>query len=262
VRFLILAHPGDETAARVAARLLRRHPFVDTRLVSLDEIILAPQWAHRLEGARVESVLTLHDGTMIHSDAIGVVFNRLRYVDMPHFAVASAVDREYAVMEMFALLLSWLAALRCPVISPVSPQGLGGPSYTSLAWQYLASKSGLPTARVRLTSSVRRYPMPGLIAYSMGPAAPGNVPAWLVDPPGEQRSCAFVVGDQVFGGIPAEFIEPCLKLASLSGIEILLIHFVWSVSRASWVFSGVDPCPAMANEGILDSVVRLLEVRS
>jgi hypothetical protein len=261
MRFLILAHPGDATATSVAARLLRRHPSKDTKLVSLDAIVLATRWVHMLNGSQTGTALTLHDGTIIRSNEIGVVFNRLQYVDMPHFARSSPEDREYAVMEMFALLLSWMKALRCPIVSPLSPRSLGGPIHSSLAWQYLAGKAGLPTARIRMTSSLRRYSVPGLVVYPAASVPTGNIPAWLVDPIGERQSSAMVVGDRVIGDVPSQLVEPCIKLASLSGVEVLQIHFATSIDRGTWKFNGVDPRPAVTNESVVDAIVSLLEAR-
>jgi hypothetical protein len=262
VRFLILAHPGDATATLVAARLRQRHPPEETRLVSLDEIIFAPHWVHTLNGARPRTVLTLHDGAAIQTDQIGIVFNRLRYVDMPHFGTSAKIDREYAVMEMFALLLSWLKALACPIISPISPQSLAGPSHSSLAWQHLAGKAGLPTARMRITSSLRRYSVPDLMACPASAAAIGNVPAWLIEPLGNQLTQALVVGDRVLGNIPDHLIPGCLKLASLSGLELLLIHFASDLRKESLKFNGVDPFPSVAGDAAIEAIVEVLEARS
>ncbi|HEV7473873.1 MAG TPA: hypothetical protein VGN90_07480 [Pyrinomonadaceae bacterium] len=246
----------------MAARLLRLYPSTDTKLVSLNEILLAPRWMHLLIGSQTESTLTLHDGTTIHGDEIGVVFNRLQYVDMPHFAASAAEDREYAIMEMFALLLSWLKALRCPIVSRVSPKSLGGPTHSVLAWQYLAAKAGLPTARLRLTSSLRRYSVPGLVVHPVSHEQTGNIPAWLVEPMGQQTLSVMVVGERVIGAVPAELVAACIKLASLSGIDVLLIHFATTLDGGAWRFNGVDTHPAASDESAVEAIVNLLEARS
>jgi hypothetical protein len=262
VRFLILAHQGDATATHVAARLLQRHRPEDTRLVSMEEIVFAPRWSHTLNGAKAKAALTLHDGTEIHGDRIGIVFNRLQYLDMPHFAASDKADREYAAMEMFALFLSWLKALPCPIINPVSSQNLAGPIHSSLAWQQLAGKAGLPTVRMRLTSSLRRYSVSGLIPYPGGPGAIGNVPACLTEAAGDQFARAFVAGKEVLGDVPEQLMPGCAKLASLSGFEVLLIHFASLRNDASWKFNGIDPYPAITERPAIDAIVRLLEARS
>jgi hypothetical protein len=262
VRFLILAHPGDATATRVAARLWQTHPSRETKLVSLDEIIFAPGWAHTLNGAGTSTTLTLRDGTEIQNNQVGIVLNRLRYLDMPHFASSDKVDREYAVMEMFALLLSWLKSLACPIISPVSPQSLAGPTHSSLAWQHLAGRAGLPTARLRLTSSRRRFKLSELNSYPVSAANIGDVPAWMIEPLQNRLASALVVGDKVLGNVPDYLASGCLKLASLSGIDLLLIHFAANGNKDRWKFNGVDPFPSVVDEAGVKAIARLMEARS
>ena len=262
MRFLILAHQGDATAIHVAARLSQRHRPEDTRLVSMEEIVFAPRWSHTLNGAKAKAALTLRDGTEIHGDRIGIVFNRLQYLDMPHFATSDKADREYAAMEMFALFLSWLKALSCPIINPVSSQNLAGPIHSSLAWQQLAGKAGLPTVRLRLTSSLRRYSVSDLIPYPSAPGAIGNVPACLTEAAGDQFAHAFVAGKEVLGDVPTSLMPGCAQLASLSGFEVLLIHFASLRSDGSWKFNGIDPYPAITERPAIEAIVRLLEARS
>ncbi len=262
MRFLILAHAGDATAAQVAARLRQRHPPDETRLVLLEEIVSASRWTHTLNGAKADTILTLHDGTEIRRDEIGIVFNRLQYVDLSQFALSAAADREYAVMEMFALLLSWLKALPCPIVNRLSSQNLSGPTHSSLAWQQLAGKAQLPTARIRLTSSLRRYAAPDLVPLPVGPAAFGNVPAWLSEPVGEGRASVFVAGEQVLGDVPEQLKRGCLKLAALSGYEILVVNFASASTNGGWKFNGIDPCPAVTHGSVIEAIVNLLEARS
>jgi len=226
----------------------------------MEEIVYAPRWSHTLNGAKAKAALTLHDGTEIHGDRIGIVFNRLQYLDMPHFATSNKADREYAAMEMFALFVSWLKALSCTVINPVSSQNLAGPIHSSLAWQQLAGKAGLPTVRLRLTSSLRRYSVSDLVPYPAG--ATGNVPACLTEAAGDQFARAFVAGEDVLGDVPTPLMAGCSKLASLSGFEVLLIHFASLRNDGSWKFNGIDPYPAITERPAIDAIVRLLEARS
>jgi hypothetical protein len=269
MRFLILAHSGDHAAVRVADALRGRHPPEEVRLISLEEIVLAPYWLHRLETGKTETALGLHDGTRIHSNDVGVVFNRLQYMCMPHFVGAPVADREYAVMEMFALVLSWLAATQPRVVGVPSPKGLGGPAHHTLAWFYLAAKAGLPTVPLRMTSSSRRYPAPGLISYFMDPLSGGvaahpcpaaNVPAWGMGAVNEGRRSLLVIGDEVCGDAPVDLKQPCIRLARLSGMQLLAIHFASSVEdHGGYVFTGVDPWPVITQEWAVHLVVKLLE---
>src|SRR5215210_9151121 len=155
MKFLILAHRWDTHAAAVAAALQRRHPNRASRIVTMEELIFAPSWVHRVEAGGTVTQVTLHDGCTLHSGEIGVVFNRLRHVDMPHFPPA---ERNYATAEMSALLLSWLEGMPCPIVNPAVPLGLGGAMRRPVQWFALAAEAGLPVPRVRLTSNLRRFP--------------------------------------------------------------------------------------------------------
>jgi hypothetical protein len=273
MRFLILAHAGDEMAVRVAATLLGRHSPTDVKLVSAGEIVFAPRWVHALGEGPVASWVTLHDGTVIGGESPALVFNRLRGVEMPQFAAASPADREYAVMEMLALVLSWLKSLVCPVINAPSPQGLGGQVRGALAWQLLAAKSGLPTLPLRLTSSSRRYHAPDLIfhpADSLGAALsaggrlpPGNVPAQFAGPVGSAAMSVLIAGRRVVGRVPPELVNGCLELARRANTEILLAHFASAVDAPfGWVFTSADPMPVLTGPAETSAIVELLESRA
>ena len=201
---------------------MRRHKRQDVKLVSAEEIVYAPRWVHRLADSPVESEITLHDGTLIRGPETGVVFNRLQRVDMPQFAPA---DREYALMEMHALILSWLLSLPCPVINAPAPQGLAGADRSPLAWQYLAAKAGLPCK-----------------------------PGARVD---DYRFSALAAGERVRGPLSAELHEGCVELARSAGVELLRLWF-----GADWGFAGASPMPAVISASELDAVIELLESRA
>ena len=201
---------------------MRRHRREDVKLGSAEEIVYAPRWVHRLADPPAESEITLHDGTQIRGPETGVVFNRLQCVDMPHFAAA---DREYALMEMHALILSWLASLPCPVINVPAPQGLAGADRSQLAWQYLAAKAGLPSK-----------------------------PGARVD---GYRFSALAAGGRVIGPVPAEFQSGCVELARSAGVEVLRLWF-----GPDWTFAGANPMPAVSSAIELDALIELLESRA
>jgi len=276
MRFLILAHHEDATAIGVAAALRRRHAPNQIRVVSLDEIVLAPKWVYRIEEGHTCTELILHDGTVIQSHDIGVVFNRLQYVSMPHFTTAKREDRDYATMEMFALLVSWLAGLPCPVMNPVSSEGLNGPVYSSAKWQILAGKVGLPVFRFGMTSSVRRFPInngltrvpitssaTGSYGHTPPTLPTGHYPANFFEPLSDNVHTALVVGHRVFGGLPDDLTLACRHLADLTGLALLRLYFSSSrQGKAAWIFTGADPFPHITDTQSLCSLMLLLEERS
>lgn len=219
------------------------------------------------------SALTLHDGAVIDGEAPDVVFNRLRGVEMPQFAAAPQADREYALMEMLALVLSWLKSMPCPVINAPSPQGLGGQPRGALAWQLLAANSGLPALPLRLTSSSRHYHAPDLVFHSVdsmgaalsvgGRLPPGNVPAQFAGAVGSATLSVLIAGRQVVGRVPSELVNGCVDLACRANTEILLAHFASAVDAPfGWVFTSADPMPVVTGAAETRAIVDLLESRA
>lgn len=167
MRCLVLAHPEDTTALRVTAALRRRVGVEKVRLVSAESLALAPSWRHRLNTRRarsgspgkekaldlqVESQVRLANGEEL-TEEVKVVFNRLCYAVLPQFEQAGEVDRNYAAIEMFALLLSWLASLQSagvPMINPPSTRGLGAQRRSRFEWLALAGQAGMPAVDLHL----------------------------------------------------------------------------------------------------------------
>ena len=260
MKFLILAHRWDTSAAAVAAALRRRHPAGESRLVTLEELIFAPSWAHRVDSGGAVSEVRLHDGVVLRSEETGVVLHRLGSFDLPQFG---GPDRTYAVAEMSALLLSWLEGFPCPVINPVTPRGfcLGR---SLVRWLALAAEAGLPLPRLRLTSNLRRFPADGLqpadgsIPSAAFPIA-GRSAAFLAEPPGPDTHTVLLAGDEVCGDLPPGLLPACRAFARLAGAPLLRVSFTSGGSYGPrWIFSSADPIPVLDANG-LSAVVRLME---
>lgn len=260
MKFLILAHRWDASAAAVAAALRRRHPAHESRLVTLEELIFAPSWAHRVDSGGVVSEVRLHDGCVLRSDETGVVLHRLGSFDLPQFGKQ---DRSYAVAEMSALLLSWLEGFPCPVINPVTPRGfcLGR---SPVRWLALAAEAGLPLPRMRLTSNLRRFPADGLqSADSSLPSVTfpiaGRSAAFLAEPPGPETHSVLLAGEDVCGDLPPGLLSACRAFARLADALVLRLNFTSGGRHGPrWIFSSAEPIPVLdANE--LSAVVQLME---
>jgi hypothetical protein len=260
LRFLILAHRGDATAMLVASHLLTRHRRESVRIVLADEIMSTAQLVHRVNGAKALTSLRLADGFSIKNDGIGIVFNRLRYVEIPRFARANMVDQEYAALELFACLISWMKSLTCPVFGAPSSQSLGGPTLSTLAWNVLAGKAGLPTSLVRFTSSLKYYSLQGTSKYPIGNSVNGDVPAILSHQPGAPGIAVAVIGERVIGPVPHDLKAGCLRLAKLSGFEVLVVYF--STEENNLMFGSVDAYPQLTDAQSINAVVNTLEERS
>jgi hypothetical protein len=294
VKILLLGHAGDATVARAAHALRARHGNGRVLAATPEELALAPRWSHRLDGARVSTRIELRGGAAIDGEELCVVLNRMRGVWPPQFAGASVEDQQYAAMETFALWLSWLASLRCPVVNPVTSRGFSEPGWHPLTWQLWASRAGLPARELLLTTSTRRSKAaarpvglgPEARAEHIGlapierPAADpfrncGDRPEWFAEAAGGETARALVVGERVLtsrsdqegapsgrasADLPEAILESCVRLARLARMSILELAFVPSRGAARrWMFAGANPFPEITGGEGLEALADHLE---
>lgn len=273
MKFLILGHIDDRTAMAVFARLSQRHGPQQVRLISADALIYAPRWRHHLQGPTLETTIDLTDGTAIESDQLGVVFNRLRYAEPLQFTAAA--DRQYASMELYALWLSWLESLPCPVLNAPEPQGLGDRDWGQLGWRVKAAAAGLPVQNYSFSSDPRRYPGRETVAYRQAQAAGGGratlvpvttprpvrLPVWYLEAVAEERYQVLVAGSQVVGTPGADFTPALMALGRLTGCEILQVEFARALAAdpQPWRVTGMNAFPTGLDNRGIDSIVQLLE---
>ena len=118
----------------VAALIARRRGGEAVAVRALEELLFA-RWRHEVSEEGVVTQVRLHDGALLPDGAGVAVFWRARAVFHPGFLGAAPVDREYASMESFALLLSWLASFGSHVLNRPSPADLVGGAHSALAWR-------------------------------------------------------------------------------------------------------------------------------
>lgn len=270
VPYLVLAHRTDETAIAVASMLRQRHGEFAVEQRSPEELLCASQWDHRVSASGVKTEIRMADGSFLAGNGPSVIFNRIGFVDPPQFLTAAPVDRDYARMEMFALLLSWLTSPGCPVVNRPTPNALAGGIYRPPMWFRLAQIAGLPTIGLMATSSTRRFPIdrtttrrPDLAhagAYDTGGPPRPNDFAWFSTAIDADGASFLTVGGCIPEEAPAALAEPCRRLAQLADTDILRIDFIASaVSPCGWLFTGADPCPRLLDQNSLLRVVGLLE---
>lgn len=283
IRFVILAHVDDATALQVYTALRARYGSDLVELVSSEQLACAPHWTHRLHNSGVTTELLLSDGTLLASRGLGLVFNRLRYVTMPHFASASEEDRNYAIMEMQALWLSWLASLPCPVVNQVTSVNSGIRECSHGEWLHLAGRAGLPTQGYHVTTNMRHFPLPlphyvphsrlpaldahGLAAYErMRTPLIGDQPAFFLETVSEQRQSVLVAGNRIIGSQGAEYAEQLGHLRALSGCDLFRVVFARSAGNAEediahghWKVCGINAFPQGSTAQELAAIIDLLE---
>jgi hypothetical protein len=294
--FLVLAHIGDDTAVEVALRLHRRVGPARVRIITPEELVLAPSWAHVIDEAGVRTRIHLANGEVIGDPQPVAVFNRLRFAAAIQFDGAATADREYATMELHALLLSWLASLPCPVVNRPSPRGLGGDDRTTLEWLRIASRAGLPVRAMRATTdgrvlavaawpsrpyAMRGSPDPGQAGDEViGDAVVlprGRRPAVFAQALEPARARLLVVGGRVFADpilqADLEVLEAgALRLAAACDTALLALTLARSGERrgvhqpdpapgppaTTWLVCGVDPFPEVRDRASLDLIASLL----
>ncbi len=276
IRFLVLCHAGDRTALHVGATLRRRHGTDAVRMLSSDELELGARWSHRLNGATAATRLRLADGTRLDSGRIGVVFNRLLHARAAHFSAAGEVDQGYAVMELYALWMSWLESLPCPVMNPPSVWGLGSQRRSHAEWLVRAAEAGFAVADYRFTTDPRRFGVRDRVPHRRVSDLAGNVrfepiPAHLVG----RRPCAYlespapagsrilVAGEALAGPLAERFRGPLGRLRAAAGIDLFEVEMVRQAGadegRAGWRLFTVDPFPRFEDPQRVAACAAMLE---
>jgi len=269
---LILADPHDATAQRVAALARERHSAADVRTLASLDLVRAPHWSHRIGVRGAATELRLADGTTLDGGDVNGVFNRMSPVPAWAFGRFDAADREYAQSELHALLVSWLAGLRCPVVNPASPHALCGSSLSTVRWRVAAHRAGLATLAMRFTTSQRRFPAAGMVKVNEWGGTSGYAgllpfvragAGSFVGAPGTRAANVLIVGAALWSdGLAAEECEglsdACRRLARDVGLSLLRIHFVSSEDERGWLFCGANALPDVHDAAPLRALVDLI----
>ena len=125
----------------------------------------------------------------------------------PHlFAHLTDPDRSYALQEWTALHISWLSALKVPVLNRPVMQGLCGAWRHESEWKWLATRAGLQTSpftqQGTLDGSALQQPTPVHGAVTT-------------------RTVFVVDGRVVADGLSTESTAACAALARLSDTRML-----------------------------------------
>jgi len=283
MEFLILAHPDDETALRVGAVLRRRHGREAVGIISAEALAMAPRIVHTLSSApgqpnlAIETAITLAGGVELLSGQIGVVFNRLRASDAPHFNASAAADREYASAETGALWVSWLAGLQSRGVAVINPvwRGAQQVGFSQLEWLKLASQAGLPVGETRVSAAEMQAGAPSTAPQAMQRWLAAGSRLMRMDLPAMTTPAALAAenppwraykGDAV-ERLPAAFAALPQKIASLqaaSACELLELFFTDPANPASGEMedvrlASVSPFPHLPEPEATLALAQMLE---
>lgn len=272
--FLVLTHNDDQTAIAVYKELCARQGTSNVGLLTDEDLIAGTGWSYTHAENNIHTRLRLRDGRSFSSDDIKAVFNRLRFLNGAHFGTFDTRDREYAVGEMFALMLSWLTSLKCPVVNPTGVRGFSFSNRTFLEWLKLAGEVGLPTRAAHFTTDARLMFARGFSAFQplagMTLSQAANFPAiqssivgraptiWL-GPIRDDTRRLLVIGSDAIGE-PKEMSIRCIELVKRANAGVMEFIFVRSAlpNEDDWQCGWINPMPRLSEQEV-SAVTSLLE---
>jgi hypothetical protein len=240
--WLVLCSPGDASVPWVHQGLANRG-LLPLWPIGPAALFQGCRWEHRVASDGCASRLTLADGRVLESGQVRGTLNRLTGVPAELFD--GSADRDYAVQELYALLLSWLHSLPAPVINRPVPQGISGAWRHSSQWVQLAARAGLPVPGYRRTSADPRSAL-----YADSPLFPAGTPTRTV----------LVLGGYTAGApAPPGIAEGCRRLARMAGTSLLGVDFA-DGGTGAWTFAAASPLPDLriGGEGFLDLLAAAL----
>ncbi len=229
--WLVLADRADE-AALWAYLGLKRRVLDPLEFVMPEELAAGARFHQFLSAGGDGSAVELRDGRRLEGSRLRGVLNRLAALPEPPPA---SPDSGYISNEYSAWLMSWLAGLACPVLSPPGCGMLCGDYRSDVEWRVLAAEAGLDFEPLRVGSEED--------------AVPGESPLHTV----------FVVnGETIAGNAPEQVRSGCARLAELAGAPLLGLDF--ESGSGGWLFRGASPLPDLRAGGapLLDSLARAL----
>lgn len=240
--YLVLCEAGDPAGPWIQ-RGLEVRGVGEVALVRSPELAWA-SYRHEVGRGGTDLRIGLPGGRVLHLDAIQGTVNRLVTVPGDAATTIRAPDRDYVLNELNAFHLSWLSALRGPVLNRPSVNGLGGRARHLSEWVWLAAQAGLPAPPYREGSDGTP---PETDVYAALPGADGP------------RERVLVVGDAVIGAPCEGSAAACAALARLAGAGVLGVELT-RCGEGCARFAGVTTIPDLVPGGddVLDALARAL----
>jgi hypothetical protein len=182
-------------------------------------------WLHRV--GHIETSMAVIGGRRIAARDLRGVVTRLPAVSEDDLEHIAAPDRAYVAAEMQAFLLSWLMALRCPVLNRPTPASLAGPAWRPAQWTRAAARLGLPVT-----------PVVEQVSFARTRSARGTSRPQCVT--------VTVVGQRIIGAVEPLLARQARALATAAGVDLLAVRFSGRASGAAFVGAHLWPDIAVA----------------
>jgi hypothetical protein len=233
----LLLCTSDDHAALWAAHGLRARRLSPLVVLTPELLQFSFRWQHRLTSEDLPSVeFTLADGRAIRGAEIRGVLNRIPGLS-PHLVRhLTPADQTYALQEWTALHISWLSALKVPVLNRPVMQGFCGAWRHESEWIWLAARAGLRTASFRQQGAFEIPPLP----------VPSNIHR-------QETQTVFVVDGRVVGaGLSEEMAAACASVGRLSDTPMVGIDL--DPARDEFVSASPRPDLRLGGEPLLDAL--------
>ncbi|MEO5335099.1 MAG: hypothetical protein H7839_24060 [Magnetococcus sp. YQC-5] len=207
-------------------------------LLTPETLCTAMTWRQHLTTGEHSSQIGLADAIRLQDTAIHGIYNRFFRVMPLHWQRASPEERLYVEQEYMAILLSWMHALRCPILNPPTSRGLSGASRSTAEWRMLAIQAGLPI-------------MP-LLMDGLGRAEQNSLYCF-------KTYKIIMLSNTCYNYLPYHLHIPAQRLCQLADTPLLELHFACP-TRDDWLFLHANPWPDLKESklSILVDVARYL----
>ncbi|HEV8651809.1 MAG TPA: hypothetical protein VG276_21030 [Actinomycetes bacterium] len=251
---LVLCGLDDPGALWFARRAVESG--LDCSVVTSEALSYVRRISHQLGRDGVHTTVELIDGTVLVDElaagpgGVSGVLNRMLEPPAQAWQYAAPAERDYAAMELHAVVLSWLHGLRCPVRNRPEPDCLAGPVRHPFVAVAAAHAVGLSCPTVRFDSAAPLWPADALLAAAAAAAGRPARAVHVVCLDGEVL--APEVPEAVAGGVAA--------FTTRIGAGEALIGVDFVVGPSGWWFAGLTPLADLRAGGavLFDRLIELL----
>jgi hypothetical protein len=150
------------------------------------------------------------------------VITRLPCVVEQDLAHIVSAGRAYVAAEMNAFLMSWLTALKCPLLNRPTPPCLSGPYWRREKWLATAARLGIPITPIHRHATLSGELIP----------KPNSQPDGIT---------VTIVGQKSIGAVSPLLARQARSLANMAGVDLLSVRFSGPTDGSFFVEANLWP---------------------